>query len=151
MPFRLCNAPATFERLMERVLKGLYWNSILLYLYDIIVMSKTFAEHFKNLGEVLQRISMAGMKLSAKECAFFQRQVKYLGYLVCSTWHIYGWRTSLVPRIFMNYAAFWDYAHVIDAFCLTLRAHQEIKSLSIRCVTRKGIPDRSKIHHRQWC
>ena len=37
MPFGLCNAPATFERLMERVLSGLLWEVCLLYLDDIPV------------------------------------------------------------------------------------------------------------------
>ena len=67
---------------MERVLKGLHWKTCLVYLDDIIVMGRTFDKHLKNLGEVLQRITMAGLKLSGKKCALFQRQVKYLGHLV---------------------------------------------------------------------
>ena len=67
MPFGLCNAPATFVRLMERVLKGLHGKACLVYLDDIIVMDRTFDEHLKNLGE---------------NCALFQRQVKYMGHLV---------------------------------------------------------------------
>jgi hypothetical protein len=42
MPFGLCNAPATFERLMERILKGLHWKTCLVCLDDIVVMGKTF-------------------------------------------------------------------------------------------------------------
>ena len=61
MPFGLCNVPATFERLMERVLKGLHWETCLVYLDHIIVMGRTFDEHLKNLGEVPQRITMAGL------------------------------------------------------------------------------------------
>ena len=82
MLFGLCNSPATFERLIELVLKGLHWKTCLLYFDDIIVMGRTFNEHLKNFEEVLQRISMAGLKLSVKKCAFFQKQVKYLGHLV---------------------------------------------------------------------
>ena len=81
MPFELCNAPATFERLKERVLKGMHWKTCLVYLDDIIVMGRTFDEHLKNLGEVLKRIT-AGLKLSVKNCALFQKQVKYLGHRV---------------------------------------------------------------------
>ena len=82
MPFGLGNAPATFERLMERVLIGLHWKTCLVYLDDIIVMGRTFDEHFKNVGEVLQRITMAGLKLRFREGALFQKQVKYLGHFV---------------------------------------------------------------------
>ncbi|RXX87394.1 hypothetical protein DD587_32390, partial [Klebsiella pneumoniae] len=45
MPFELCNAPATFERLMEMVLRGLTWNTCLVYLGDIMVIGKTFEGH----------------------------------------------------------------------------------------------------------
>ena len=53
----------------------------LVYLDYIIVMGRTFDEQLKNLGEVLQRITMAGLKLNGKKCALFQRKVKYLGHL----------------------------------------------------------------------
>ncbi|XP_017474733.1 PREDICTED: RNA-directed DNA polymerase homolog [Rhagoletis zephyria] len=49
MPFGLCNAPATFERLMERVLKGLHWKTCLVYLDDIIVIGKNFKDHLHKL------------------------------------------------------------------------------------------------------
>ncbi|VEN61760.1 unnamed protein product, partial [Callosobruchus maculatus] len=52
MPFGLCNAPATFERLMETVLKGLSWETCLVYLDDIIVVGKSFDDHFKNLEQI---------------------------------------------------------------------------------------------------
>ena len=49
MPFGLCNAPATFERLMERVLAGLPTTFALLYLDDIVVPGKNFEQHVKKL------------------------------------------------------------------------------------------------------
>ena len=67
MPFGLCNAPTTFKRLMERVLKGLHWKICLVYLDDIIMLGRTFYESLKNLGEVLQNITAAGLKLSVKK------------------------------------------------------------------------------------
>ena len=47
MPFGLCNAPATFQRLMERVLAGLARNTCTVYLDDILVMGATFEEHLQ--------------------------------------------------------------------------------------------------------
>ncbi|KAL1244200.1 Retrovirus-related Pol polyprotein from transposon 17.6 [Trichinella spiralis] len=55
MPFGLCNAPGTFQRLMERTLSGLVGKSCLVYLDDIIVFSATEEEHLTRLEEVFQR------------------------------------------------------------------------------------------------
>lgn len=82
MPFGLCNAPATFERLMENVLRGLHWKTCLVYLDDIIVYSNTFEEHIQNLEEVFQKLQMAKLKLNPKKCVFLQREVKYLGHVI---------------------------------------------------------------------
>ena len=49
MPFGLCNAPVSFQRLMDLVLSGLQWSQCLVYLDDIIVLGRSFGEHIKNL------------------------------------------------------------------------------------------------------
>lgn len=84
MSFGLCNAPATFERLMERVLSGLQWEICLVYLDDIIVMSSTFEQHLERLEKVFARLRDAGLKLKPKKCNFFCSEVLYLGHLVTS-------------------------------------------------------------------
>ena len=55
LPFGLTSAPACFQRLMERVLHGLHWKSLLLYLDDVIVISPDFETHITRLSEVLER------------------------------------------------------------------------------------------------
>ena len=82
MPFGLANGPATFERLMEQVLRGLHWQTCLVYLDDIIVFSKTFETHLARLEEVIDRIGAAGLKLSPKKCHLFQTEVTFLGHVV---------------------------------------------------------------------
>jgi hypothetical protein len=82
MPFGLCNAPATFERLMELVLAGLPWSVCLLYLDDILVHGKTFEEEILNLREVFGRFRAANLKLNPKKCELFRRKVLYLGHIV---------------------------------------------------------------------
>ena len=82
LPFGLTSAPATFERLMERVLKGLQWQTLLLYLDDIIVFSKDFDSHLSRLEEVFQRFRSARLKLKPGKCKLFQREVNYLGHIV---------------------------------------------------------------------
>ena len=47
MPFGLCNAPATFQRLMDLILAGLQWSACLVYLDDIIIMGKSLEEHLE--------------------------------------------------------------------------------------------------------
>ena len=85
LPFGLTSAPATFERLMERVLKGLQWRTLLLYLDDIIVFSKDFDSHLTRLEEVFQRFRAARLKLKPGKCRLFQREVNYLGHVVSQT------------------------------------------------------------------
>eukprot|EP00731_Ephydatia_muelleri_P034748 Em0075g1a len=72
MPFGLCNAPATFQRLMDRVLGGLKWSSCLVYLDDIIIVGTSFSEHLRNLAGVLQRLRQAGLKL--KPSKYYSRR-----------------------------------------------------------------------------
>jgi hypothetical protein len=82
MPFGLCNAPATFERLMETVLRGLTGESCLVYLDDVIVVGHTFQEHLLNLRKVLQRFREARLKLNPEKCQLLQKEVRYLGHIV---------------------------------------------------------------------
>ena len=82
MPFGLCNTPATFQRLMDLVLAGLQMEHCLVYLGDVIVIGRSFAEHLQNLQAVFQRLRQAGLKLKPRKCTFFQQEVQYLGHIV---------------------------------------------------------------------
>ncbi|GBN25236.1 Retrovirus-related Pol polyprotein from transposon 297 [Araneus ventricosus] len=82
MPFGLCNAPATFERLMVTVLRGLTSEACLVYLDDIIIVGRTFQEHLNNIRQVFQRLQKANLKLSPKKCRFFRKEVSYLGHII---------------------------------------------------------------------
>lgn len=82
MPFGLCNAPATFERLMDHVLAGLPWDVCAVYLDDIIVLGPTFEKKIENLEEVFNRLRAANLKLSPKKCELFQVEVVYLGHII---------------------------------------------------------------------
>lgn len=82
MPFGLCNAPATFQRLMDRVLSGLQWEICLVYLDDIIVPSETLEQMILRLRQVLERFRQAGLKLKPSKCFLFRREVQYLGHVV---------------------------------------------------------------------
>ena len=82
MPFGLCNAPATFQRLMESVLSGLAREKCLVYLDDVLVIGSTFQEHLKNLREVFTRLAKAGLKLKPSKCKLIRKELDFLGYVV---------------------------------------------------------------------
>ena len=84
MPFGLCNAPATFERLMETVLAGLNWQICLIYLDDIIIFGKTFEDMINNLDKVLNQLKSAGLKLKPRKCQLFAKEVEFLGHMITS-------------------------------------------------------------------
>ena len=82
LPFGLCNAPATFQRLMDRVLHGLKWHNCLVYIDDIVVVGPTFMDHIHNLVCVLKRLKEAGLKLKPSKCNLLRKEVKYLGHVI---------------------------------------------------------------------
>lgn len=82
MPFGVCNAPATFQRLMERAMGDINLRDCLIYLDDIIIFSDTFESHLDRLDAVFQRIHQQNLKLKAPKCEFFKSEVTYLGHVV---------------------------------------------------------------------
>ena len=82
MPFGLCNAPATFERLMETVLGDMQWHKILVYLDDVVAFGNSFEIAYANLEEVFSRMRKAHLTLKPSKCALFRQKVEYLGHIV---------------------------------------------------------------------
>ena len=82
MPYRLCNAPATFQRLMQNCLGELNLMYTLIYLDDMIVYSKTEEEHLVHLFAMLERFMEHGLKLKPSKCNFFRTEISYLGHKV---------------------------------------------------------------------
>ena len=82
--FGLTNTPATFQRYLDSVLAGLKWNILLVYIDGVLIYSKTFEEHFRDLEEVFNRLIEANMLLKPSKCHLFQRQLIYLGHQVSS-------------------------------------------------------------------
>jgi hypothetical protein len=82
LPFGLCNAGATFERLVEKILYGLQWHKCLCYLDDVIIYGPDFQTTLLNLREVFHRMRHANVKLKASKCKFFQKQCNFLGHVV---------------------------------------------------------------------
>ena len=82
MPFGLSTAPGTFQRLMDLVMCGLSYESVLIYLDDLIIMASTFEQLVERFTDVLKRLRAANLKLNCKKCNLFQRKVSFLGHVV---------------------------------------------------------------------
>ncbi|KAL3999724.1 growth arrest and DNA-damage-inducible protein [Sarotherodon galilaeus] len=83
MPFGLQGAPATFQRLMDHVLRDVSAFSAA-YLDDVVVYSQSWEEHVIHLQKVLHSIRMAGLTINPKKCSIAKREVEYLGFVVGS-------------------------------------------------------------------
>lgn len=70
MPFGLCNAPATFQRFMNFILGKYSLEFCLVYLDDIIIFSRNFKNHLKNVTQVLEELYRAGLKLNYEKSIF---------------------------------------------------------------------------------
>ncbi len=80
MPFGLCNAPATFQRLMQQILSGLAFCCV--FIDDILVFSDTLEEHIDHLRQIFQRLRRYNLKLHPGKCKFARGQVDYLGHVI---------------------------------------------------------------------
>ncbi|BHF69465.1 hypothetical protein SprV_0301251000 [Sparganum proliferum] len=82
LPFGLCNAAATFQRLMYQVLRHLVPHKCLVYLDDIIVFGPDVEQHNRNLREVLDALRAAGLTLNPAKCTFLRPEVQFLGHKI---------------------------------------------------------------------
>ena len=80
--FGLTNAPATFQRLMERCMGELNLKECLIFSDDILIFLESFDEHLSRLDAVFSRLLKHGLKLKASKCEFFKSSVNYLGHVV---------------------------------------------------------------------
>ena len=75
----LKNSPASFSRLMQLILSGIQYFICLCYIDDIIIFSRTFEDHLKHIGMVLQRLVKANVKAKPQKCQFGCQEIRFLG------------------------------------------------------------------------
>ena len=80
MPFRLCNAPATFQWLMQNCLGELNLIYCLIYLDNIVVFLHTAEEHLHCLCVVFDQFREHNLKLKPSKCNFFKEEITYLAH-----------------------------------------------------------------------
>ena len=82
LPYGISSAPDIYQRVMDNLLKGIPY--VVVRVDNILVLGESTEAHIRNLEEVLQRLTKAGLRLNAQKCVFFADQVVYLGQKVTS-------------------------------------------------------------------
>lgn len=82
MPFGLKNAPATFQRVMDCILRELIGVCCLVYMDDIIIFSPSLEQHKRDLERVLNKLKEANLKIQLDKCEFLRKEVQFLGHTV---------------------------------------------------------------------
>jgi hypothetical protein len=119
MPFGLTNAPTTFKRMMDDILQPFTSTFVVVYLDEILIYNKTWAEHLQHIQQVLHTLRQHKLYENFKKCSFGMDRVHYLGYIVdqhgvhvdpAKIWVIRDWSapTTLTElRSFLGLANFY--------------------------------------------
>lgn len=82
MPMGLKNSPATFQRVMDNILRDLQ-DICLVYLDDVILFSTSLQEHMINLEKVFKRLRESNFKIQMDKSEFLKLETQFLGHVVC--------------------------------------------------------------------
>ena len=85
MPFGLCNATATFQRLMAHALilvTNKYGNLVMCYVDYVVIATPTLEDHIERLDEVFAYMKRSGLKCKPSKCEILKDSIKYLGRMV---------------------------------------------------------------------
>jgi len=120
IPFGLCNAGSSFQRVMDLALSGLNYNMCLVYLDDIIVYSSSVEEHIERLGLLFERSRAANLKLKPSKCPLLRTEVSFLGHVVSGDGistdpekKLKLLETGPCPGILRRLGPFWDLQVII--------------------------------------
>ena len=124
MPFELCNATATFQRLMAQALTSVtkkYGDLIMCYVDDVVIATPTLEDHIERLEEVFSCMKQTGWKCKPSKCEILRDSIKYLGRLVDK----HGVRpdpeaveaalTWKAPKTDTQLMSFWDSLIIIES------------------------------------
>src|SRR5207249_3844252 len=82
MPFGLKNAPPTFQRMMNEILKDWLDEFVVVYIDDILIYSKTFDEHLEHLERVFEKLREVKLMIKLKKCKFGEQNIEFLGHII---------------------------------------------------------------------
>ena len=142
MPFGLQGAPATFQQMMDELLRGTEGYSAA-YLDDIVIYSDDWKDHMKHLKDVFRRLRKAGLTVKLDKCQFGMEQCLYLGHMVGNgtvrpeNSKLEALKDFPIPRTKMTLREFLGDSGTI------VRSHQEDSSKGgpVECRVWKGIQE----------
>jgi len=102
MPFGLVNAPATFQPMMNKILREFLDHGVVVYQEDILIYTENMDDHINLVQKVLDRLEQHDLAGSLKQSVFHQDEVEFLGYIV---------RTSGVTMSNRKVKSLQDWAH----------------------------------------
>ena len=156
-PFGLKNAGATFTANMETIFEEELYKFILLYLDDILLMSKDFESHMEHLRIVFTRLRSANLKLKPQKCKFFCEQLRYLGHLLspegirCDPEKVKAVSELPIPQSFQELSQFLGlagyYRSLIKGFAQIAAPLHNVMSFSpsqLNAAVKKGKPKAKK-------
>ena len=82
MTMGLRNSAQTWQRLLTKVLSDMLFKSAIVYLDDILLLSRDFPEHYKHLEMLFQKFRDANLRMNGKKCSFAKDEVKYIGHIL---------------------------------------------------------------------
>ena len=82
LPFGLSSAPLTFQRMIDKLIAGLKYNTCVAYIDDLIIYAEKFHEHISRIHEIFIRVREGNLKLSPDKCHFCKPEIKFLGWVV---------------------------------------------------------------------
>ena len=85
LSFGLKNSGIAFQKCMQQILSDFCFNNVIVYIDDILIMSRTFEEHLDLVGKILHTLMSNGIKVKIDKCELFKRSVQFLGHLIGET------------------------------------------------------------------
>lgn len=87
LPFGLKTSPTIFQRILGNIIRKYRLSNFAVnYIDDILIFSKSFAEHINHLTQLLESIQKEGFRLKFTKCKFAENSVKYLGHVMLTVW-----------------------------------------------------------------
>ena len=126
MPFGLCNAPATFQRWINRTLQRFIDCCCIVYLDDVLIYSDNLEQHKRDVRKIINAIYRSGMRLKPSKCEFHHTETEYLGFIISQegikvdpikTKAIRTWKTATRKKEIQSFLGFCNfYRKFIEGF-----------------------------------